>query len=247
MDRKGPKKNQSILFKECFSNKKLIWNNEKNSACDTTHWGEFKNSWIFLRESMVSKEIVGAILPSSQFLAKEIVSTIPEDVTAPKRRILEIGPGTGVFTEKIISRMNLHDVLDLVEFDEKFCQQLHEKYKHFSNVRVFHQSILDYEVGEDEKYHYVVSGLPLNSFPLSIVRQMFLKFQNLTVDGGMLSYFEYIFLAKIKRFCLGDEAGEIFDEILSLKEDFFFKYGERKKNVLRNMPPARVLHHKLHS
>jgi phospholipid N-methyltransferase len=230
---------------ECPLQKKSICDDEKMEFPRASLWADLKNSWFFLRESLFSKDTVGAILPSSHFLAQEIVSVIPIDFVATKRRILEIGPGTGVFTEHIVSRMNPRDTLDLVEFDEKFCQQLREKYIHHENVRVFHTSILDYTVQQHERYQYVISGLPLNSFSLPMVWGMFLKFRELTVDGGMLSYFEYLILADIKRFCLAGKAREHFNELLELKKTFYCKHGEMMKNVLRNVPPARVLHHRL--
>lgn len=202
-----------------------------------------KKTFGFLKEYIRDPQTVGSLFPSSKYLAKEIVSKIPKDPKVGGRRILEIGPGTGVFTDRIIKRMNPSDTLDLVEFDEKFCAQLRERYRNLPNVRVFQKSILDHEVQRDRKYNYVVSGLPLNSFSVEMVRKIFEKFEELTARDGYLSYFDYLFLPAIKRVGLNKEEKQSFDAILSLKERFFEKRGEEKNYVMRNLFPARVLHH----
>ena len=98
-----------------------------------------QNALKFFFEFVRHPNTVGAILPSSRILSKEIVREIPKDLNAEKRLILEVGPGTGIFTDKIIQRMNPSDELHLVEYDGQFCQKLEEKYRHFPNVHVFHK------------------------------------------------------------------------------------------------------------
>jgi phospholipid N-methyltransferase len=188
---------------------------------------------------------IGAVLPSSNSLAKQIVSEIAKDPSLPPRLILEIGAGTGVFTDKIFKRMNPGDTLHLVEFDKGLARGLKERYQQNPNVKVFCCSILDYEVSENKRYDHVVSGLPLNSFPAPMVARIFQKYKELPREGGTLSYFDYRFLPSIKRIALGKRAREEFDRILVQKANFYANYGVRKKTVVVNVPPARVLHHKI--
>jgi phospholipid N-methyltransferase len=108
-------------------------------------------------------------------------------------------------------------------------------------------SILDYTVKKEERYDFVVSGLPLNSFPVCSVADIFDKFKGLTAEGGTLSYFDYLLLPRIKRICLNNEDRENFDSILQMKKDFFCSHGQRMKKVLLNVFPARVLHHRITS
>jgi phosphatidylethanolamine/phosphatidyl-N-methylethanolamine N-methyltransferase len=186
---------------------------------------------------------IGAIAPSSSSLAKEITSKLVKDQSLPPRRILEIGPGTGSFTDKIVKRMNFGDTLDLVEFDKKFVDTLTIKYGKIPGVRIYHQSILDYS--SIEGYDHVVSGLPLNSFSNTDVKEVFKKYTSLLKKGGTLSYFDYLFLPTIKQFMLNKEECVEFDRILAQKEAFFNQYGTSKATVPLNAPPARVLHHTL--
>lgn len=190
---------------------------------------------------------IGSLWPSSKHLAKQMVSEIEKNPHLPPRLILEAGPGTGVFTDRILKRMNPGDRLHLVEFDESLARDLREKYRANPSIVVFHLSILDYENTEHEKYDHVVSGLPMNSFPAATVRQFFRKFQELTREGGTLSYFDYRYLPTLKRasLALRKRAREDFDNIISQKKRFFSQYGRRESTVYRNLPlpPARVLHH----
>ena len=234
-----------------FSGKRLerkVVRHELNMVIPKTSlWASCKKTFGFLNEYVHDSQTVGSLFPSSKYLAKEMVREIPKNLQAPRRRILEIGPGTGAFTDKIIKRMNPTDVLHLVEFDKKFCDQLREKYKHIPNVKVFHRSILDHNVSDGNRYNFVVSGLPLNSFPVETVGQIFKKFEELTAENGKLSYFDYLFLPRIKRLYLDDDERVSFDAILAQKKQFYEKYGVRMKNVKMNVFPARVLHHRLFS
>jgi phospholipid N-methyltransferase len=192
---------------------------------------------------------IGSLWPSSKYLAKQIVSEIQKGQTIPPRRILEVGPGTGAFTDKIIKRMNPGDILHLVEYEESLARELREKYKKIPNVVVFHRSILDHEDPEHKNYDHVVSGVPMNSFPPSMVKQFFTKFKELTREGGTLSYFDYKYLPVLKRasLVLHKQARAEFDNVLSQKDTFYSQYGFRKATVYRNLPlpPARVLHHRM--
>jgi len=204
-----------------------------------------KDNLKFLLEFVHHPTIVGAILPSSNALAKEIVREIPKDPKAEKRRILEVGPGTGIFTDKIIQRMNPTDELHLVEFDETFCKKLREKYQHIPQVQVFHRSITDHSVESDKKYDFIISGLPLNSFDAPFVKQVFEKFIEISKDEGKISYFDYLALPHIKRLFSTAIEKKNLEEILALKNIFYRQFTLRKAKVLLNAPAARVLHHDL--
>ena len=198
----------------------------------------------FIKEEILDYHCVGAILPSSKYLAKEIVSEIPKDPSAPKRRILEIGPGTGAFTDKIISRMNPGDELHLVEYDAKFCAILRRKYGHLPQVKIFQQSILDYTA--DQPYDYVVSGLPLNAFEPEAAEKIFSNVETLTKQGGRVSYFDYNCLMGVwKVFQRNKSTLATVNAVTKMKDRFFDQCGLRKAVVVRNIPPARVVHHRL--
>ncbi len=72
--------------------------------------------------------------------------------------ILEIGPGRGALTEKIVS---LSDNVVLVEYDHLLAKFLSEK---FSNIKVLDRDILSVDLNEllEEKKWKVIANLPYN-------------------------------------------------------------------------------------
>src|SRR5215471_7803418 len=105
---------------------------------------------------------VGAIAPSSRRLARLITSEI-SPASAP---VLELGPGTGVFTRALLGRGLTEQELVLVECDPFFARLL----KHdFPNARIFQESVerlRHINLLGREQSGAVVSGLPLVSMSM---------------------------------------------------------------------------------
>lgn len=241
--RSEPKHKVSALFTGTRLYRKIVRCEERMEVQKQSFLKPVIESVKFLVRFVFDSETVGAVLPSTPYLAKMIVSQIPKmPETTDARNVLEIGPGTGVFTDKIILRLNPQDRLDLVEFDASFCKILREKYKHIKNVHIFHKSILDHEP-PNRKYDYIVSGLPLNGFSVEVVRKAFEKFKALSHKGTIISYFDYIFLPRIKKVFLPTKKRVDFEKILTQKKVFFDEHKLSTSRVMRNVPPARVLHH----
>lgn len=199
------------------------------------------NSFLFLAQFIKSPLTVGAILPSSTSLSKAItkdMSLTDHRVSQLGRRILEVGPGTGKFTREIIRHLLPADRLDLVEYDEKFCNILRKRFGHLPNVQIHHISITEFE--PNDQYDYIYSGLPLNSFEYSFVEQVYDKFKKMIKHGGKLCYFEYMGLPKIKQaFVVGKESDNI-KKVLEIKKMFFEGNHGKSERVWLNAPPARV-------
>jgi len=213
-------------------------------ALKHTHTSSLANAMTFLYRFAKNPRKIGAIFPSSDTLAQEMVAEIPS-TKGKKKRILEIGPGTGRITNWILKRMHPEDELHLVEVDPKFCTLLHQKYQGLPQVKVFSCSILDHQLLDEKKYDFIVSGLPLHAFELSFVESIFQQFHDLAKKGAKLSYFDYVTFNEIKKFVSLPAARQNSKSILSLKDQFFLKYGIRETKVLKNVPAARVRHHVL--
>lgn len=54
--------------------------------------------------------------------------------------IVELGPGTGVFTKEIMKRKKQETIFLLIEINEVFCKELKRKFKDEQNVIVVHGS-----------------------------------------------------------------------------------------------------------
>jgi len=190
----------------------------------------------FFVRYLKSPTSVGALLPSSIALAEQITSAIPEG--AREVRILEVGPGTGPFTDAILKKIGEESQLHLVELDEVFARGLREKYKGHPNVRVFHQNILDHP--EEFTYDHVVVGVPFGSLTKELTEEIFEKLKRLSEGGATISFFEYLFLPRIKSMYSREAVG-----IMGAKSSFYNECGTGTANVFYNVPPARVVHHKM--
>ena len=128
----------------------------------------------FLSEFIKQKKTVGAITPSSKFLMKKMLSKIDfsKDIS-----IVEIGPGTGVFTREILSRMSSKSRLISFEINENFFKQL-------QGTLIDNRLTLICDSAENIKKHLsgkvdaVISSLPLAVIPIRIK----LNILNETID-----------------------------------------------------------------
>jgi len=126
---KHPEHKLSNILASTRVHRKVIRSENQMAIPKKTLWEKISDIFAFITEFIKHPTTVGAILPSSHKLAKEIVSQIPKDLKAEARTICEIGPGDGVFTDEIIKRMNKDDKLVLVEYDTAFCSKLEKRYK----------------------------------------------------------------------------------------------------------------------
>ena len=75
----------------------------------------------FLKQFLKEKKMVGSIRPSSRFLTEKMLENV--DFNSAKV-IVELGPGTGVFTKKIIEKMAEDAVLLVFELNDNFFNLL---------------------------------------------------------------------------------------------------------------------------
>ena len=108
---------------------------------------------------------VGAMAPSSRFLAAKMLNHVP---IKEAKVIIELGPGTGVFTEKIIQKMGADTQLIVIELNDHFYEALAHKIQH-PNVHLIHDSAEQiHQILNDlqlEKADLIISSLPLAMFP----------------------------------------------------------------------------------
>ncbi|MFJ7406230.1 MULTISPECIES: class I SAM-dependent methyltransferase [unclassified Lysinibacillus] len=157
----------------------------------------------FLYQFIVNPKKIGAILPSSSFLGDKMIEKID---FKEARFIVEYGPGTGVFTEKLLKKRNPNTVILLVENNIKFCSLLKERYKGKDNVYIKCGSAENIEQYLKEFnipcVDYVISGLPFSSLPNKISYEILLNTTKIIKDNGVFITFQYTKLKKafIKQF-----------------------------------------------
>ncbi len=143
---------------------------------------------LFWRSWLRNPRRIGAVAPSGRALAQLITG----DLRVSDRPIIELGPGTGTFTQALIARGVSEDRLALIETDPAFAQTLKRR---FPRARVLAMDAA--HLGElaglfDEPADAIVSGLPLLSLPAddvaAIVRGAFRHLH----PGGALYQFTYL-------------------------------------------------------
>lgn len=177
---------------------------------------------MFLLEYMKNPKNVGAVVPSSKYLAYEMINTIDFNNT---ECIVEYGPGTGAFTEKILARAKDTTTIILIEVNKEFYSILKELYGYKKNVIILNDSAENIENilkrYSIKKVDYIISGLPFTSLSKKISDKILNKTSEVIGDSGQFITFQYTLMKE------------------KYIESFFNDVGH--SIVYRNIPPAYVL------
>jgi phosphatidylethanolamine/phosphatidyl-N-methylethanolamine N-methyltransferase len=143
---------------------------------------------LFFREFVRNFHTTGAVLPSGRYLASALARFVDEESAEP-RRILEVGPGTGAVTRRIVGAMRPTDHIDLVELNDAFVRQLERRFASepafqavADRARVLHCPVE--ELPPTQRYNLIVSGLPLNNFAVADVERILATLTKLLASGG---------------------------------------------------------------
>ncbi len=199
----------------------------------------------FLGEVRRNFHTTGALVPSSVWLARALARYV--DAEGPSRRVLEAGPGTGSVTRSIIARLRDNDELDLVELNQRFVEALRHRFEAedefrsvASRARVLHERVEN--VGGQHAYDLIISGLPLNNFQAADVERIMAAFARLLKRGGILSFFEYVGVRRLRGTIGGHADRQRLSGIGRVLERVFAQHEIRRDLVLVNIPPAWVHH-----
>jgi phosphatidylethanolamine/phosphatidyl-N-methylethanolamine N-methyltransferase len=206
------------------------------------YWTECRE---FFRQFRQAYFTTGSIWPSSRSLGRALAAPLRK--SRPPRRILEVGPGTGAVTVEILRQLRPGDRLDIVEINARFIALLAERfaedvlfrpYRH--QVRLLHMPLQ--QVPGEHVYDFMISGLPLNNFPVALVREIFASYERLLKPQGVLSYFEYLAIRKIKTAVVGRKTRKRLHVLSRLLERRIRKYQVGAERVFFNVPPAIARH-----
>jgi len=118
-------------------------------------------SLLFFKRVLANPLRVGYVVPSSPFLTGQVARRL--DFSKP-RIVVELGPGEGCHTRKIVRRMDPASKLILIELDEEFVGHLKKSFVNDPRVTVLHTDALHLPDVLQKLGHtrcdYLVSGLP---------------------------------------------------------------------------------------
>lgn len=139
----------------------------------------------FLSALLADPRRVGAILPSGAALAEAITREISPS-SAP---VVELGPGTGAFTQRLLERGVPENRLALIEHGPDFARLLQARYPHARVLRMDATRLRDVQLFDDEKAGAVVSGIPMLSLsPREVVAILRGAFHHLRADGAFYQF-----------------------------------------------------------
>lgn len=150
----------------------------------------------FTKEFIKNRKTIGSVRPSSKFLTKKMLKAVPfhRDLV-----IVELGPGTGVFTKRIIKSMTADSKLFVFEVNDEFYDNLQ---KQITDPRV----ILIHDSAENIKEHLskhqvkdadvVLSSLPLANFGEDLSKRIIRAAKNALRKNGRYVQFQYTLQAK---------------------------------------------------
>ena len=177
------------------------------------------DEFLFFRTWATNPRKLGAVSPSSRALARLMVEQARPD---PAGFTLELGPGTGVFTQALLNYGVPPERIIAVEHNAEFCRLLGKRFPKLSIVQgdAFDLDTTLAKFG-DVRFSAALSGLPLLSFP----KQLRLKCIDGVLDrmmpGKGLTQFSYGLYPAVEAI-----PGRI--------------AVAKSKWVLMNLPPARV-------
>jgi phosphatidylethanolamine/phosphatidyl-N-methylethanolamine N-methyltransferase len=199
----------------------------------------------FLRQFRTQSFTTGSVLPSSRALGRALVRHVCAG--SPPRKVLEVGPGTGAVTRVLVDALRPGDELDIVEINGAFADLIRQRFAEepaFARVkeqtRIMHRPLQD--VPGEAVYDFMISGVPLNNFPVALVDEIFASYRRLLKPGGVLSYFEYAGIRGVKKKVVGAAERKRLADLDVYLQEKIRDHQIAADFVLLNVPPAYARH-----
>lgn len=150
----------------------------------------------FFKTYLKERKQIGSWMPSSRFLVKKMCKKIDFSSAV---NIIELGPGTGVFTKEILSLARKDAKIFVFELNEDFYKLLQNKFKDdriiLVNRSAEHLEDVLNEHGV-QKVDAILSSLPLAVIPDEIKKNILDSAYLVLKQGGKYIQYQYTLNAK---------------------------------------------------
>ncbi|MEU6129813.1 methyltransferase domain-containing protein [Saccharopolyspora sp. NPDC047091] len=174
--------------------------------------------------------LVGAVAPSSPYLAREMASIVPRAASEGGPVVVELGPGTGALSRAVRDRLPEGGRHLAIELDSGMVEHLRADLPWLEVVQGDAAKLrtLLADNGVD-RVDAVISGLPWSIFPGELQRDILGEVGKVLTPGGAFTTFAYVH-------ALGMAGARAFRNRLDLAFDEVLT----SRTVWRNVPPARI-------
>jgi len=152
----------------------------------------------FLKGFLRNPKEVGSLVPSSRFLTRRVLEC---GEVEKARVIVELGPGTGVFTGEILKRMRPDARLVAVEINPTFVRMLRAAYRdprlflYEGNASDLEKALIEAGASEAD---LVLSGIPFSTLARETRRATLEAARRVLAPGGY--FLAYQFRSHVRRF-----------------------------------------------
>jgi phospholipid N-methyltransferase len=145
----------------------------------------------FLGRFLRSPRTIGALAPSSKWLARAMVANLGNPVNPVV--VVELGTGTGAFTGDILARLGPGDRFLGVDVEPVFIERLRRRWPHVecvcASAETLSALVAERQLGPID---HLVSGLPFASLPAETTRGILEAVGKTLRAGGTFTTFQYV-------------------------------------------------------
>jgi phosphatidylethanolamine/phosphatidyl-N-methylethanolamine N-methyltransferase len=181
---------------------------------------------LFLGALLRNPRSIGAIAPSSPYLARHMVAGI-----GAAEHIIELGPGTGVFTRGIVNRVGPSGRVLAVDTNRSFIERLQRAWPEVDCVCASAETLPALAAARGMvRVDHIISGLPFATLPADTTRHILDGVHETLRIGGTFTTFQYV-----HAYGMAAAAG--------FRRELSARLGSEPHShlVFRNLPPAFVL------
>ena len=189
-----------------------------------------KGKGLFLAEGLTNMRLIGAIIPTSRFVARAMVPEVKR--SDPPKIIVELGVGTGSITEEIVKHLRPEDRFIGIDSNRALLEECKKHIEPLARDRfVCVEHANAQEIKHVLKEHNiatvdeVICTIPFRALSEHETKKILAQVNDVLAPGGRFVFIRYLIAPATK---------EIFETLYNFTV-------VKKKIVMSNIPPTEVI------